>query len=61
MVPTEILYTTKEYSKKIEISEMLMPYYNQAFAEVLLDETYTFIPHSIDPLIIFTKDNTQIP
>lgn len=61
LIPTENIQSLIPYSKVVPIAESLIPYYHPIFEELLDNTTYTFIPHSIDPLLIYTIWDTTIP
>ncbi len=59
LIPTELLNSLTTNSKSVSIAESLTPYYHDVFASILDQEEYTFIPHSIDPLVIFAQENSE--
>jgi hypothetical protein len=61
LFPTDIIESFIPHSKFIPIAESLVPYYHPAFTPLLDNQNYTFIPHNIDPLVIFTKEGKTRP
>jgi len=61
LVPTDILLSFTPQSKFIPIAEKITPYYHPSLSGIIDKETYTFIPHSIDPLVIYSHNNKPYP
>jgi len=61
LVPTDILLSFTPQSKFIPIAEKITPYYHPSLSGIIDKETYTFIPHSIDPLVIYSYNNKPYP
>ncbi len=61
LVPTDILLSFTSQSKFIPIAEKISPYYHTSLSGIVDKETYTFIPHIIDPIVIYTHNNKPYP
>jgi hypothetical protein len=61
LAPTDILLSLTSQSKFIPIAEKITPYYHASLSEIIDRETYTFIPHIIDPLVIYSHNNKPYP
>gem|GEM_PF-2224717 len=61
LVPTDILLSFISQSKFIPIAEKITPYYHTALSGIIDTETYTFIPHIIDPIVIYAHNNKAYP
>lgn len=61
LVPTDILLSFTPQSKFIPIAEKITPYYHAALSSILDKEAYTFIPHIIDPIVMYAHNNKEYP
>lgn len=61
LVPTDMLLSFIPQSKFIPIAEKITPYYNASLSDILDKEAYTFIPHIIDPIVIYAHNNKLYP
>lgn len=61
LIPTDVLLSFAPQSKFIPIAEKITPYYHPSFSEIIDRETYTFIPHIIDPIVIYTHRDKSYP
>jgi hypothetical protein len=61
LVPTDLLLSYIPQSKHIPIAEKITPYYHASLSGILDQETYTFIPHIIDPIVIYAHNDKPYP
>lgn len=61
LFPTDYVEQFIWQARSLELTNQIWPYYHPTFAAIMDRDFYTFIPHSIDPLVIYSKDNQTFP
>lgn len=61
LVPSDVINSFTPQSKFIPIAEELSPYYHVSLSGIIDTQSYTFVPHIIDPLVIYTHRDKAYP
>ena len=61
MIPMDVINIFSKQSKVLPLAEDITSFYDIVFTPVIQKKEYTFIPHAIDPLIIFSQNEKDVP
>ena len=57
----DVINIFSKQSKVLPLAEDITSFYDIVFTPVIQKKEYTFIPHAIDPLIIFSQNEKDVP